>query len=96
MRTDAVAGAAGLHALVPYFTQLIAEEVQRSLHDLPRLHLLLQVLSWSFLPFCGHVTQGMPSKCQGLDKDSMRASFSALKYECLNSGLLKLLHHRPA
>ena len=37
--------AAGLHALVPYFTQLIAEEVQRSLHDLPRLHLLLQVTS---------------------------------------------------
>jgi len=33
---------AGLHALAPYFTQLIAEEVQRSLHSLPRLHLLLQ------------------------------------------------------
>ncbi|KAK9843667.1 hypothetical protein WJX81_001872 [Elliptochloris bilobata] len=32
----------GLHPLVPYFTQLIAEEVQRSLADLPRLHLLLQ------------------------------------------------------
>ena len=36
---------------MPYFTQLIAEEVQRSLHDLPRLHLLLQVLSWSLPPF---------------------------------------------
>lgn len=44
-------GAAGLHALVPYFTQLIAEEVQRSLHDLPRLHLLLQVLPWSLYSF---------------------------------------------
>ena len=50
MRTEGVAGAAGLHALVPYFTQLIAEEVQRSLHDLPRLHLLLQVLPWPFPP----------------------------------------------
>ena len=34
---------AGLHPAVPYFSQLITEEVKANLRDLPRLHLLLKV-----------------------------------------------------
>ncbi len=45
----------GLHALAPYFTQLIAEEVQRSLQSLPRLHLLLQARASS--ADTGHCTR---------------------------------------
>ena len=35
---------AGLHPAVPYFSQLITEEVKANLRDLPRLHLLLKVV----------------------------------------------------
>ena len=35
---------AGLHPAVPYFSQLITEEVKSNLRDLPRLHLLLKVV----------------------------------------------------
>lgn len=34
----------GLHPAVPYFSQLITEEVKANLRDLPRLHLLLKAL----------------------------------------------------
>ena len=34
---------AGLHPLVPYLCQLVAEEVQKALKSLRRLRLLLQV-----------------------------------------------------
>lgn len=40
---------AGLHPAVPYFSQLITEEVKANLRDLPRLHLLLKVTCMLYL-----------------------------------------------